>query len=214
MHRQFDLVERSRTATLALCSAILAIAAAACSQGPASESASTSNPSAVDGAVSSPVPTTIVVAGLDMIKASDEADMVGLADLVAVVRPVGIPDAVPLGADGIHADYFLEVDVVRVLKGEPTPKLTIQWLGVAPDIGPYIADPDLEPLDKVMPPGQTYVVFLFLADRPGTFNIIGHLQGILRVGDDGRLEIMEGGLEALAGVRVADLQMLIADLHG
>jgi hypothetical protein len=154
-----------------------------------------------------------VVTGLDMIKASDEADMVGLADLVALVRPSGTPHAVPLGNDGIHADYFLEVDILSVLKGDVRSKLTIQWLGVAPDIGPYFADPDLEPLGEVMPAGQTYVVFLFVADRPGVYNIVGHLQGLLRVGADERLEIMQGGLEALAGTRVSDLQALISDLE-
>jgi hypothetical protein len=166
------------------------------------------------GACAGPIASPVVISGVDMIKASDEADLVSLADAVAVVQVAATPEPRALGSDGLFADYFLPVDVVETLSGKDVgKKTTIQWLGVSPDIGSYVAEPDLEPLGKVMIQGKTYVVFLFIADLPETYNVVGHLQGVYEVDEAGMLRSGEGALSGFDGLKLTELPMRLAELE-
>jgi len=147
-----------------------------------------------------------------MIKAADEAELTQLADVILIGRPLAQPRPRAIG-DDVLVDYFVDVRVERVLKGQDfDDTISIQWLGVSPEIDNYVADPDLEPLDRLMGPEAGYLLFLFKADLPETYNIVGHLDGLYPIAADGTVETRPGGFRALDGMTVAELHSYLDEL--
>lgn len=159
-----------------------------------------------------PTSSPVVVMGVDMIKAADEAELTQLADVILIGRPLAQPRPRAIG-DDVLVDYFVDVHVEQVLEGGVFgDTISIQWLGVSPEIDNYVADPDLEPLDRLIGPEAGYLLFLFKADLPETYNIVGHLNGLYPIAADGTVETRPGGFRALDGKSVAELDSYLDEL--
>ena len=159
-----------------------------------------------------PSASPVVISGVDMIKAADERELTKLADVILIGRPLTPPRPYDIG-DDMLVDYFVDVAVEQVLKGRTTGEtVAVQWLGVSPDVDNYVAEPDLAPLDELMAPDQHYLLFLFEADLAQTYNVVGHLNGLYPISQDGTLEARDGGFGAFAGRSIADLPSYLDEL--
>jgi hypothetical protein len=192
--------------TLPLIVVAIAMGLAACEGGVATP-VSTDLPASTTARTAAPV----IVAGVDMIKPVDERELVALADAVIVGRPMDRPSTRDIGDDHL-VEYLVDVQVGQLFRGsDVADRIRIQWLGVSPDIENYVADPDLEPLDKLMSAQSDYLLFLFEGNEPGTYNIVGHLSGLYPI-RDGVVGVRDGGFDAFNAIRVEELADYLDEL--
>ncbi|MDQ3822932.1 MAG: hypothetical protein M3321_06805 [Actinomycetota bacterium] len=143
-----------------------------------------------------PETTTRLVVHADVDSVTTAEDLARRASLVVSGVPVGQPafeQTAELGGDFVH-----RVRVTRVLKGDAPGEIRIVRFGMTRDPRPNeaISDPFAGPL-----PTGPGIYFLEPSARDGVYQVVGHSQGTLLVGPEGRVVGVErGGFPGFVGL--------------
>jgi hypothetical protein len=154
----------------------------------------------------------IVEGDVDYVQSLKE--LVSLSTLIVYGEPIGQPSFAVGTETGVFGDYTQSFNVVDVIKGEAPSEISVARLGMnEAKANEGVDRVEADALGGPLPPGAG-MLFLQPSLRPGTYSVVGHTQGTLSFGADGRAAAIEHrGFETLRGLTLDEVRTVVAEVR-
>jgi hypothetical protein len=139
---------------------------------------------------------------------SSTRELLNRSSLVVYGVAIGQPSFTVKSDDGMYGDYQQDVRVLDVLKGQATSSVKVVRIGLSS--AAQASGVQADALGGRLPAGPT-VYFLQPSAAPGVLQIVGHTQGSLILGSNGRVAKVEThGFDSFVGLTLSQVKALVA----
>jgi hypothetical protein len=146
------------------------------------------------------------ISEIDYVTSTNE--LIGESSVIVYGVATGQPSFTVKSDDGMYGDYQQDVRVLDVLKGQATSSVKVVRIGLS--AAAQASGVQADDLGGRLPAGPT-VYFLQPSAAPGVLQLVGHTQGSLVFGANGRVaKVEQHGFGSFVGLTLAQVKARVA----